>query len=584
MLPDVPAIDKEFDYLVPPGFDDQVRVGTMVRVELHGRRVGGWVVADRVTPPAGVALRPLAKVTGWGPSADLVQLAGWAAWRWAGRRASFLKTASPSFAVRGLPRPCRASPARLVGLAGVAFAGDAGVIDDAFATGRDRALLRLPPAADLLAVVLAAARLGPALVVTPSTAMAGELAGRLRRSGVAVALVPRDWALAAAGVDIVIGARAAAWAPAPGLASVVVLDGHDEGLQQEQAPTWNAWPVAGERARRAGVPCVVTSPCPPVELLPFGPLITPSRVVERAGWAALEVIDRRRDDPRTGLYSPRLVGLLRGGGRVLCVLNRKGRAQLLACTACRELVRCERCGAAVTQGAAPSGSDVSPLVCRRCGATRPPVCLDCGSIRLKLLRVGVSRAREELEALAGRAVAEVTGDTPDLPDAPVLVGTEAVLHRSGPVDGVAFLEFDQELLAPRYRAAEEALALLARASRLVGGRQRGGRVLVQTRIPQHETLQAALIADPGRLAVSEHGLRAALGLPPERALALVKGEAAPAFIAGLTDAARPGIEMLGPDDGRWLVRAVDHETLADALAAVVRPPGWVRVQVDPLRV
>ena len=82
--------------------------------------------------------------------------------------------------------------------------------------------------------------------------------------------------------------------------------------------------------------------------------------------------------------------------------------------------------------------------------------------------------REELESLAGRPVGEVTAETTTLPDAPILVGTEAVLHRVGAVDGVAFLDFDQELLAPRYRAGEEALVLLARASRLVGGRERGG--------------------------------------------------------------------------------------------------------------
>ena len=72
VLPDVPAIDKTFDYLVPDAVGDQVRVGTVVRVQLHGRRVGAWVVADGVEPPPGVALRPLAKVTGWGPAADLI--------------------------------------------------------------------------------------------------------------------------------------------------------------------------------------------------------------------------------------------------------------------------------------------------------------------------------------------------------------------------------------------------------------------------------------------------------------------------------------------------------------------------------
>ncbi|MDP8986971.1 MAG: hypothetical protein M3N11_01290, partial [Actinomycetota bacterium] len=92
MLPDVPAIDKEFDYVVPEGMADHVRAGTIVRVQLHGRRVGGWVVADDVSPPAGVALRPLAKVTGWGPAPELLELAVWAAWRWSGRRAHFLRT------------------------------------------------------------------------------------------------------------------------------------------------------------------------------------------------------------------------------------------------------------------------------------------------------------------------------------------------------------------------------------------------------------------------------------------------------------------------------------------------------------
>jgi len=39
-----------------------------------------------------------------------------------------------------------------------------------------------------------------------------RLFARLRRSGLSVAVVPRDWAAAAGGVDVVVGARAAAWA------------------------------------------------------------------------------------------------------------------------------------------------------------------------------------------------------------------------------------------------------------------------------------------------------------------------------------------------------------------------------------
>jgi primosomal protein N' (replication factor Y) len=163
----------------------------------------------------------------------------------------------------------------------------------------------------------------------------------------------------------------------------------------------------------------------------------------------------------------------------------------------------------------------------------------------------------------------------------VVVGTEAVLHQLEAADIVAFLDLDQELLAPRYRAAEEALALLVRGARLVGGRAGGGRLLVQTRQPHHEVVQAALLADPTRVAGAEAARRSELGYPPAAALAVVSGASAPAWVQAFGHPA--GLELLGPADGRWLVRAADHRTLCDALAAVPRPPGRLRIEVDPLR-
>ena len=64
VVPDVPAIGRAFDYLVPERLSGLVRVGTRVRVDLHGRRVAGWVTADGVPPSEGVTPRPIAGVTG----------------------------------------------------------------------------------------------------------------------------------------------------------------------------------------------------------------------------------------------------------------------------------------------------------------------------------------------------------------------------------------------------------------------------------------------------------------------------------------------------------------------------------------
>jgi primosomal protein N' (replication factor Y) len=433
-----------------------------------------------------------------------------------------------------------------------------------------RAVVRLPPHEDPYPYVAAH---HPALVLAPSHAMAAQLAARLRRDGRPVALLPRDWARARAGGVTVVGARAAAWAPVPDLAVVVVVDAHDEVYQEERAPTWNAWQVAAERAARAKVPCVLLSPCPTLDLLHWGgELLAPSRADERAGWPAIEVVDRRKEDPRSGLYSDRLVGVLRSGARVVCVLNRKGRSRLLACASCGEVARCTACGASVAQ-------DDEALRCGRCATTRPPMCAACGGQRMKNVRAGVTRVREELEALAGVAVAEVTGETEEVASGAVLVGTEAVLHRVSTADVVAFLDFDQELLATRYRAAEQAMALLARAARLVGGRSRGGRLLVQTRVPGHEVVDAALHADPARVARAAEGRRRALVFPPYAAVALVSGEGADDFVREVP----APVERLGPVDGRWLLRARDHGLLCDALAATPRSTGRVRVEVDPVR-
>jgi primosomal protein N' (replication factor Y) len=201
--------------------------------------------------------------------------------------------------------------------------------------------------------------------------------------------------------------------------------------------------------------------------------------------------------------------------------------------------------------------------------------------------------RDDLAHLLPRAtVAEVDASTDALPDADVLIGTEAVLHRvrvasERAVGIVAFLEFDQELLALRYRAGEQALALLARAARVVGPE---GRLLVQTRVPGHEVLEAVAARNPELALTPETDRRRALGFPPFGGLAEVSGvvEAVDSLAGALR--AR-GAQVLGPSPGRSgsraLVRTERVEDLCDALAATVsdaRRHGRIRVEVDPLRV
>jgi primosomal protein N' (replication factor Y) len=378
------------------------------------------------------------------------------------------------------------------------------------------------------------------------------------------------------------------WAPVPDLTRVVVVDEADEALEEERAPTWNARDVAFERVRRAGGTVRVVTPAPTVDALVA--LDDDAPPTERRPWPRAAVVDIRDEPPGQALLSGSLADELRrvrdAGRRSVCVLNRRGRARLLACRTCAELARCERCGATVEERD-------ETLVCPRCDQTRPAVCLHCHGTRFRAVRPGVNRVRDDLAALLPHAtVAAVDASTLSLPADDVLIGTEAVLHRTprdGTVGLVAFLELDQELLAPRARAAEQALWLIVRAARLLGPRRDQGLLLLQTRVPEHEVVVAARDGVPLVVAQAERARRRVLGWPPFGGVAELAGEQG--AVAAACDALRAtaGVTVLGPVDGgsRALVRAASVNELCDALARpavdAAHAVGRLRVDVDPRR-
>ena len=569
VLPDVVGIDRAFDYVVPTSWEadgraERVVVGSMVRIPLAGRRVDGWVTAVEVEPESGVRLVELVKLRGMGPSPELLDLAGWAAWRWAGRRVAFLRAASPERMVAAAAKRRPRDPVP---------AGPRDVFDDAFDHGV--ATVRVAPDDDGLGVALAACRRGDALILTADTARARHLAVALRRAGVSVALAPDEWAAAAGGATVV-GTRSAAWMPMPDLAAVVVIDEHDERFKEERTPAWHAREVALERARRAGVPAVMTSAVPSLEALRAGPLLRRDRSIERDDWPIVDVLDRRDEDPtKSGPFAADLRRHIDGDRRVVCVLNRTGRARLLACAACGELARSD-------DGGQIMRLVDDELVSADGSERRPVVCTGCGSTTLKTLRMGVERACEELEAFLGEPVDEITAASEQRPQRRVAIGTEAVLHRIDRADVVVFLDFDQELLAVRQRAAEQAMAMISQAARLVGGRGSGGRVVVQTRQPEHEVILAAGRGDPSLVAVAERDRRRPLRLPPYGAQVSISGEGAAALIDSFGTV--EGVQVRGPLDDRWLLRAESHAPILDRLAEIERPAARVRIDVDPLRV
>ena len=583
VVPDVTGVDKVFDYLIPSELQDVIAIGDRVRVPLHGRNVPGWVseigsTSDGFTDVGEAKLRAVIKRLGVGPSSEVVQLSKWASHRWCGRLRAFFVAASPSTLVAVLPT-ARYQRSQ------VKAAGDPEV---SLAVRELRSLLvQRGPLKSPVDVMVGAAVVGPTLVIVPTVVRARLFAASLKRHGLTVAVLPDEWDSAAGGVDVVIGSRTAVFARVPQLCSVVVIDEHDDSLREERTPTWHARDVAMERAQRLNISCILVSALPSVAAKVWaGDRIVKSVEQEVASeWPTIQLIDRTQDERwSNSLLSSDFIAELRDHSRrIVAVLNTKGRARLLACASCKSLARCSSCDAAVEIGATGQFS------CPRCATERPQVCLKCSSTKFLTLKPGVSKLREEIAQAAGRKIAEVvevTGgaDSVSIDQSKMLfVGTEAALHRVHEADTVVFLDIDQELAAPRYRASEIVGSLLVHASRLVGRSEIGGKVMVQTHSVDSPVLQAmaTLRIDEYLQSVSE--MRSFMKLPPFSALAQLSGTNIDVAMNELHN--NVFVHVSASNDGSYLVKASDWQVLADALSELEAVKGVrLKVQVDPARV
>jgi primosomal protein N' (replication factor Y) len=441
---------------------------------------------------------------------------------------------------------------------------------------RGGGLLMVPPLASALHVVAELARDGSVLVVCPTQRMAVMGAAALRRRGFTTALVPDDWDAAKSGVDIVIGARSAVLAPCAGLSSIVVIDEHDELHHEERAPTWNAPHVARERARRANVPCVLTSPVPSAAAMQVESDVAKVSL-EEVQWPTISIVDLD-DVPVSGslLSSELLESATTPGLTTVCVLNTKGKARLIACKSCRAVQACGECSSLLTQ------SDDGELFCVRCQTAAGSVCVSCGRTSFVVPRGGVSQLVSQVVKSTRNPVVEVTAESDDTwTKGSVFIGTEAVLYRIPSTDAVIFADIDRDLGAPRITASREVLSLVARAARIVGAK---GRVVIQTRQPQHLLLQALAATDPSTALLGwmqkDIAQRQAFSLPPFSSMVRVN-VAAPKSLDDVPSLA--GVDIAREDDA-LILKSIDGDAMTAAIQMLrVHYGTALRVHAGPKR-
>ena len=307
---------------------------------------------------------------------------------------------------------------------------------------------------------------------------------------------------------LVLGTRSALFLPHHDLGLIIVDEEHDTSYKQDApAPRYNA----RESAIMLGViqkaHVLLGSATPSLESLynaetgRFVKVDLKERfhAGDEAVIRLIDTVAERRKRGMTGSFSRKLIHeiseALNAGEQVLVLRARRSYAPAVQCIECGQIPKCPHCHVPMSLHRNPDR-----LVCHYCGHSEPYTGL-CPSCRgeLQPLGAGTQKVEEELSALfPERRIARLDGDTPDSEEAAIirgfagrdidiLVGTQ-IITKGFDFDGlslVAVLQADSLVGLQDFRADERAFQLLEQFRGRSGRRGKPGRIVIQTREPEH---------------------------------------------------------------------------------------------------
>ena len=611
VLVDVPLahLDRPFDYLVPAKMHQGVAAGTRVKVRFAGQDVDGFVIERVERSDHEGRLMPLRRAVSPEPvlSPAVARLSELLAARYAGTRSDVLRLAVPSRHATtekqdSVPAPA-ASPD--TGAAEAAWSGyDGGA---AFARrladgGSPRAVWSSMPGDSwptLLAHAAAATYASGrgSLICVPDHKDVARLDAALTEvlgAGRHVVLTADSGpaqryrsflAVSRGAVRIVVGTRAAAFAPVHDLGLVALWDDGDDLYAEPRAPYPHTREVLLTRAHEESAGALLGGFARTVEAeylvrTGWAETLQPDRAALRAAAPQVSITgatdkELERDPhartarlPRTA-YDAIRDGLTRGP--VLLQTPRQGYATALACDTCRTPARCAVCTGPLRQTAAHQ-----PPSCRWCAVEdRAWACGVCGGRGLRAPVLGDQRTAEEIgRAFPSVPVRTSAGDRvlATVEDRPSLVVATPGAEPVAEAGYACVVLLDTWLMLGRtdLRTVEEALRRWFAAAALAQPAGRGGRV-VAVGEPSEPGLQALVRWDPTGFAGRELEDRQSAHLPPASRLATLTGPEADLTSAVEALTLPPGAEVLGPVPVVMTGPVADAEAPAQ-LRVVIRVP------------
>lgn len=398
------------------------------------------------------------------------------------------------------------------------------------------------------------------LLLVPEIGLTPQLTGRaaakfgekiaVYHSGLTDAQRHEQWMKIKRGdASVVIGTRSALFAPIDDLGAIVVDEEHDGSYKQDEGFLYNARDSAVMRAHIQNIPIILGSATPSLESLTNvnSGKYDLLRLHMRTGDAALpsiEIVDLRIRHDRGELHclSPILYDAisenLDRGRQTLLYAGRRGFASAVQCTACGEVLTCPNCDIALTLHGSKHGSEY--LSCHYCDYKSKihESCASCGETELMPIGMGTERLEGEIaDFFPDARVSRLDSDVLANPKArnriltemrsgkiDILIGTQIVTkgHDFPSITLVGVVAADITLALPDFRSPERMFQLITQVSGRAGRGSDAGRVIIQTRQPDHYSLTSAIEYDLDAFATKELAHRNEMHYPPFYRLANIR--------------------------------------------------------------
>ena len=266
----------------------------------------------------------------------------------------------------------------------------------------------------------------------------------------------------------------------------------------------------------------------------------------------MQVIDMREElkNGNRGIFSRSLTESLAEtisrGEQAIIFLNRRGTATYIFCRDCGYTLKCPNCETPLTMHVESSKSKDSPstfnfqpstLLCHHCGYSRqkPKTCPNCQSLQIREYGLGSEKVEADIKAMFPQArTLRWDWDTTRQKDAHEIILTHFANHQADVLVGTQMLAkgldlpmvtlvgivlADVGLNLPDPFASERVFQTLTQVAGRAGRSSRGGKVILQTFMPEHYAIQFAAQHDVNGFYERELEYRKLLGYPPYARLA-----------------------------------------------------------------